>query len=32
MLKENAVIRFSVKEVAPQVDYGYDYTWYEKNR
>jgi xylan 1,4-beta-xylosidase len=31
-LKENAVIRFSVKEVAPQVDYGYDYTWYEKNR
>ena len=31
-LKENAVIRFTVKEVAPQVDYGYDYTWYEKNR
>ena len=31
-MKQNAVIRFTVKEAAPQADYGYDYIWYEKNR
>ena len=32
LLKENAVIRFTVKEVVPCQEHGYDYTWYEKNR
>ncbi len=31
-LRENAVIRFTVKAVAEQAEFGYDYHWYEENR
>ncbi len=31
-LRENAVIRFTVKEAPQQMEFGYDYNWYEENR
>ena len=32
LLRENAVVRFTLKAAAPQVDYGYDYNWYVEKR
>jgi len=32
LLRENAVVRFTLKAAAPQTDYGYDYSWYVENR
>ena len=32
LLRENAVVRFTVRQTAPCPDYGYDYGWYAENR
>jgi len=31
-LRENAVVRFTVKAAPQQMEYGYNYSWYEENR
>lgn len=32
MLRENAVVRFNVKQLSGEPDYGYEYNWYIENR